>query len=103
MINRGVSVLGIPAFSDLFDVVMPIVIRTVRSTLSPSKELRSHFLPALVLLFFCWVGIRSPLEPVREPIYISLLRYEPFPGFEQEVRPEGNPYEFHGFFSERES
>src|SRR4029077_15819732 len=55
----------------------------------------------LVLFSFRRVRIRSPVQPVVEPINIPLLRYEPLPGLDQEVRPEWNPYEFPRFVAER--
>src|ERR1700751_6247930 len=99
MSNRrtGVSLVDTPALCDLHDSAMVVMSEAACGILLTSRQLRPHSLPALVLFSFRRVRIRSPVKPVVEPINISLLRYEPLPGLDQEGRPESNPYEFHRF------
>jgi len=101
--TTGVSLVDTPAFCDVHDFPMVVMVEAACGILLTSRQLRPHSLPALVLFSFRRIRIRSPVQPVVEPINIPLLRYEPLPGLDQEVRPEWNPYEFHRFVSEREA
>ena len=98
--TTGVSLVDTSALSEVHDLPP---IGAACGILLNSRQLGPHSVPALVLLFFRWVRVRSPVQPIIEPIHIPLLGDKPFPGLDQEVGPEWNPYEFHGLVAEREA